>query len=139
MSLWGRKPTPPPRSADTDADRLLRTVRKLMAMIVAADGKVENAELEAFCRAYQKVSGKPLSIADAKNEVRLTDGDTNIERFLTKLKDKLDADDRKTLLRAAFEVASADGEVADAEDALLERVVRALGMSEAEAKAAIES
>jgi uncharacterized tellurite resistance protein B-like protein len=86
-----------------------------------------------------KISNRELSLADAKNEVRLTDGDTNVERFLTRMRDKLDADDRKMLLRAAFEVASADGEIADTEDALLERIVHALGMSEAEAKAAIEN
>jgi uncharacterized tellurite resistance protein B-like protein len=137
MGLFGKKP-PPQRPAESDTDQLLRIVRKVMAMIVVADGDVEAEEIEALRAAYKKICGKDLSVQDVKNEVRLTDGDSNVERFLLKVRDKLDAEDRKLVLRAAYSVANADGEVAESEDALLDRIVKALGMSDDEAKSALE-
>ncbi|MCR9160650.1 MAG: TerB family tellurite resistance protein [Nannocystaceae bacterium] len=111
----------------------------LLAMIIA-DDDVDPDEVAAAEQAYAELMGRELpegelarSAADAKAAGRCPND------VLKCLPTGLDADVQEKVLRAAFQVASADGFVLEEEDALLQAVAKAVGMDETRSRSVLAS
>lgn len=109
--------------------------RVLMSLVAVAwaDGKVEGSEssvLEGLLAGFGAAAGERDEIlAWAKTPRSLDDVPTA----------ELSAEDRELLLANAAVLSAADGEKSDSEVALLDRLVKLLGLSDEQARAIIDS
>mgnify|MGYP000235541695 CR=1 FL=1 len=109
----------------------------LLAMIVA-DEDVDPDEVAAAEQAYDEFTGHALPEGHlAQKAVEAKDAGRSATEVLQCLPTDLDDDAQSKVLSAAFRVASADGFVLEEEDALLQEVARAIGMSGDRARAVL--
>ena len=109
----------------------------LLAMIVA-DEDVDPDEVAAAEQAYDEFTGRPLPEGHlARKAIEAKDAGRSAAEVLQCLPTDLDDDAQSKVLSAAFRVASADGFVLEEEDALLQEVARAIGMSGDRARAVL--
>ena len=104
------------------------------------DGTIKEVEVQAIRRIYQQMTGKNLAAKAVKTEARqVASRRQDTARLLTQIARGLDDEGKELVVRAAVTVATADGELQDAERALLAEVGNALGMSPVHLDAAIEA
>lgn len=114
-------------------------IRRLLAAMATAYGPPDDRELSTARSVYRQVAGADLSAAELSAEVdraRRDGGDPC--PALASLAGALDDQGREALIRAAWVVATADGELRVEERALLGRVAEALGMSRAHLRGVLE-
>ncbi len=119
---------------------LHRCVKQLMIDAMLTDGTIKEVEVQAIRRIYQQMTGKNLAAKAVKTEARqVASRRQDTARLLTQIARGLDDEGKELVVRAAVTVATADGELQDAERALLAEVGNALGMSPVHLDAAIEA
>lgn len=104
-----------------------RAIRRVMVMMMMADGKIEAGEMETIQTVYEKIGGKPLSeqtILDEAEQVR-TAGKT-VTDYVKNLVGSLNPEGRELVLKSAFFVAAADGVFQDEEKEMLSELAHAL-------------
>jgi len=105
-------------------------VKRVLVLIMLADGVIDPTEVNTICDIYERVIGRPLTPAEVQAEV----DDANaqgytVEAYVRGLLGQLNERGKDTVIRAAFMVAAADGVFQDAERALLARLGKALQMA----------
>jgi tellurite resistance protein len=112
--------------------RFAVAVRRVMALITAADGVVDPAEIAMMASLYDGLVGKPISEAELREEVDFvrTEG-LEVRDYLEEVAGELNGQGKEAVVRAAIGVAMADGEFDDAEHDLVVDVGRALGLTKA--------
>lgn len=108
---------------------LERVLRRLMAMMVVADGKVDPREVDAMRTIFEEVTGEPLSEAQVKSEIRATDGDGDVVRYMKRAGLAMNLEGKRGAMRCALAVAKADGVVAPEERKLLLELAKALDLT----------
>jgi len=104
--------------------------RRVMVLMMMADGRLDEEEVETICRVYERLSGQPLTAAEVEAEVVRARGDgRSVTEFLSVLAPVLREQDRASVLRAVYRIAIADGEFAVEEQTLLVEVARALALT----------
>lgn len=105
-------------------DGALLSVMVLMSLV---DDRVTDAEVIRIRWIFEKLTDQSLAAADVHTVALQVRADqTDLDTYLGELGESLELDDRRTILDAAFWVASADGKVAHAEDAMMQRIAKAL-------------
>ncbi len=100
-----------------------------MLMMTRVDGSVDDEELTRMRWIVCKLFGDTLSEAEMRTFVASkAPVEGGIAAYLQPLEPQLGAAQKRQLLKVAFAIASADGRVVDAEDAMLVRIARALGV-----------
>ena len=117
------------QKAEREFDRVLRRV---MVMMVLADGNIDQREIQMVQEAYEKATGRPLTESQVKNEIRASDGDVDVARFLKKAGVTLNVDGKRALMRCAIAIANADGSVSPEEKKLLLDMSKALDLTKAQ-------
>jgi tellurite resistance protein len=109
-----------------------RVVKRVMALMVLADGNVDDGEIEMLRGMYKQITRLDLSEADVRAEVAAaqTDG-KGVAAWVAGVVGSLNDSGKEMVLRAAFLVANADGEFADSERKLLVEIGTALQMTPA--------
>lgn len=105
-------------------DGALLSVMVLMSLV---DGRVSDNEVMRIRWIFEKLTGSSLGQDDVLTMAEQVRTDrTDLDAYLGALGESLDLDDRRTVLEAAFGIASADGKVIADEDAMMQRIGRAL-------------
>lgn len=108
---------------------------RVMLLMMLADGDVEDAEIHRISELYASIGGEPLRDTTIRTEAEHARADRrDVEHFLADVGPRLNEHGKLAVLRCAWEVAAADGEVHDDEKALFTRLVRTLAVRPAALK-----
>lgn len=105
-------------------------LRRVVLRMVLADGRVVPSEITRVRWVLEHALGDDPGTVRLRAELEeLSRSPATVAEVVTEHRDQLDDASRRRLLRAAYFIATADGTVADAEDALLVELARALEIS----------
>jgi tellurite resistance protein len=118
-----------PGRSDAEEAEFHRAIRRIMVLMMMADGVVEEAERETVMRVYGKIAGTPLTPAELDVELLAakTDG-IGIEATCMRLAGTLNGSGKSMVIKAAFLVAAADGTFQDEERAMLAKIATSMQM-----------
>lgn len=109
-----------------------RAVRRVMALMLLADGVVDDEEIATIQQVYQQLAGAALSADEVQREIERAGAEgLGVTEALERFRGRLNDAGKEMVVRAAFLVAAADGEFAEEEQALLDEIAAALEMSPA--------
>jgi uncharacterized tellurite resistance protein B-like protein len=124
-------------AADVEADRKAfeseyeRAVRKSMAIMVLADGVVDESEIDAMTSIYNSLTGKDASREDMALEIETTKNeDLAIEDYLESINGQVNANGKELVVRALISIAYADGDFDEEEQKTLIKALSALDITE---------
>ena len=113
-------------------------VLRVMVLMTLADGRVEDTEVMRMRWIHGKVLGRTLSEDEVRTVIEaVREAGLDIEGYLERIRGDLGREGKRTLLEAAFAIATADGRVLDEEDACMLRIARALEVSPQEYRAVL--
>lgn len=126
---------------DEDAPSAREVALRVMIMVTLADGDVGEDEITRIRWVAGRLGpgGEPGSDREVRAmlaEIAAEDG-LDLGEYLTQVAPHLREDDKRSILKAAFVVACADGRVVDEEDAILGQIGRSLGISPAAYRATL--
>lgn len=99
----------------------------VMVLMCRVDDDIADAEIMRIRWIFEKLTGRKLERDDVLTVVGQVGADqTDLDAYLEQLGNELSLDDRRTVLKAAFGIAVADGKIVDAEDAMMQKTARAL-------------
>lgn len=114
-------------------------VKRVMVLMMLADGKIEPAEVETIQLIYGKLAKSELSKEDVDKEVEASKADgRGLRAYMSSLVGSLNDSGKETVVKAAYFVASADGHVSTEETNLLAELAAALEMSPAQFKTIVD-
>ncbi len=116
-----------------------RAIRRVMVAMMLADGVVDDDEIRAIRSVYEKMAGTTLSDADVQRDIQRVRNDrSDVEGVLAEFRGALNDAGKEMVIKAAYFVASADGDFSRDEQELLTRIANALEMSSAHAAGVIQ-
>jgi tellurite resistance protein len=114
-------------------------VKRVMVLMMLADGKIEDEEVETIRMIYGKLAKSELSKEDVDREVAASKADgRGLRQYLSSIVGTLNDAGKEVVVKAAYFVASADGNVSIEETNLLAELAGALEMSPSDFKGVIE-
>lgn len=114
-------------------------VKRVMVLMMMADGKMDEEEVETIRQVFGKLSGREVSKDEVDAEVAASKNEGGgLRQYLTRVSPNLNDAGKETVVRAAFYVAAADGKITEEETALLAELATALEMSPAHFKGTID-
>lgn len=129
---------------ETDPERArqatayLRAVRLVLAHMVAIDGAADAVEIATAQKVYRGITGYDVDTDVLLREARQAMRSANPVRAVRPLIGHLNDEGRRQVVRAAAQVAMADGKLHDAEQMLLFRVGAALGLDDVAVRALLK-
>lgn len=123
-----------PRQTQYQAE-FQNAVKNLMILMMVADDKTSDAEIELIQSRYRDIAHETLSrqsIIDSSETI--SDEMESVLSYILKVKATLNDVGKEYIVSAAASVALADGVLTEAEDALLQRVKTAVNMSDVHLK-----
>ncbi len=113
-------------------------LKSSMALMVLADGKVEDDELDSMLQVYSNFSEDKLTQADMRAVVdEMQNRGVSIADFCSEQANKFSVEGKSLLIRAALAIASADGAMSDEEKEGIFAMANGLGLTQAEFDAII--
>lgn len=104
-----------------------RVMRRVLILMMLADGVVEEEEIVAIQEVYAKLAGDDLDRDRIENEMHRARTDkTSLKDYLAQVASTLNDNGKELVVRAALMVAAADGDIADEEMAMLVELGNAL-------------
>ncbi len=114
-------------------------VKRVMVLMMLADGKIEPSEVETIQLIYGKLAKSELTKEAIDEEVAATKADgRGLRQYLSSLVGSLNDSGKETVVKAAYFVASADGNVSTEETNLLAELAAALELSPTKFKAIVD-
>lgn len=114
-----------------------KVIKKLLIMMILADGKVENAEIVTFHRVYHESTGRTVrDIYKEMEEVRAENKSPH--QYLKEVVHSLNQEGKEAILRASMRIAAADGDIDPSEIRMVENFGKALELKPAEVAAIID-
>ena len=114
-------------------------VKRVMVLMMMADGKVDAEEIETIRQVFGKLSKREVTQAEVDAEVSAARSEgRGLRQYLASVSGNLNDAGKELVVQAAFFVAAADGTVTEEETALLAELASALEMSPAHFKGAID-
>ena len=108
-----------------------RAVRKSMAIMVLADGVVDESEIDAMTSRYNSLTGKEASREDMALEIETTrNEDLALEDYLESINGQVNANGKELVVRALISIAYADGDFDEEEQKTLIKALSALDITE---------
>ena len=103
------------------------SLKRILAIIMMADGKVDDAQVAAACQGYEQVLGMPIDEHEMQSELSsVQDGASELIAEANRLRDQLNDNGKHAVVQAAIAVALADGPVEGAERTFLGNLAREL-------------
>jgi uncharacterized tellurite resistance protein B-like protein len=116
-----------------------RAVKRVMVMMMLADGNVESSEVERIREVFEQIAGVKLSEADVHAEADKARAEkVSLDQFLQGVAARLNDNGKELVVKAAMLVAASDGNLAEEELKLLTDIARALGMSPSHLKGVLQ-
>lgn len=115
-------------------------MRQVMVRMMLADGRIDDAEVGTICSIYEQLTGEVLPAEAVRREAAAAAGSSAaIASQLASFSGVLNDHGKEMVVRAAFFVAAADGDLAKEELALVLQVGTALGMSQHHVRAVVQA
>lgn len=112
-----------------------RALRHTMVLIMLADGVIEDKEKDTVLALLNKFGSTEISMLQLENYIKKVQSDNlEIHTYLKKICDSLNEHGKETILKCAFFVAAADGNVDDSELKLIQQMGDAMEMAPAHYK-----
>ena len=125
----------PEQAAEKFHAEFHKVIRRIMVLMMLADGEVEAAEIKLIGELYPKITDKPLSEAEIRAEIAAARQDPlTAEDYLKKVTGGLNDRGKELVIKAAYLVAAADGQFQQPERELIETIARTLEISPAHLK-----
>ncbi len=114
-------------------------IKRVMVLMMLADGVIEDEEIETIQLVYEKIAKKKLTRADIDEEVGAAKKLSRpLAAYLGELVGRLNDAGKAAVVKAAYFVAAADGKITEEETRLLAEIAAALEMSPTDFKAVID-
>ena len=111
---------------------------RVMVLMTLADGDIGDDEVIRIRWLHGRVVGRPVPEAEVRAEIEAVhDAKLDIDTYLARIRDDLGLSAKRRLLQAAFAIATADGRILAAEDAMMIRIAKALAIPPQEYRAAL--
>lgn len=129
-------------SAQNTAEKMLsekqKAIKKLLIMMILADGKVEDAEIHMFHKVYEEIANHHVvdmykEIEDVRTENKLP------HQYLKEVETMLNDEGKNDIIRASMMIAASDGDIDPSEVRMVENFGKALKMKPAEVRTIIDS
>lgn len=106
--------------------------KQVMISMLLADGHIDDNEVKMLQAQFQQITGTHVPEAELREEITYISqqGSSAIE-ILSSLAHQMNDAGKEIVIRAAYSIAAADGNIDDSEQAYMMEVGTALGMSEA--------
>jgi len=116
------------------------SLKRVLAIIMMADGKVDNAQIAAACQGYEQVLGMPIDEHKIQSELSsVQNGEAELVAEASRLRDQLNDNGKQAVIQAAIAVALADGPIEGAERTFLGNLARELKVPLTEVQTLIRS
>ena len=116
----------------------LKGIKKVMTMMMLADGKIDENEKIMMKDIYQKMTNFELSDSDIEKEIENSKTTIfGLEDLLTEVFPQLNESGRETIIKVAYWVSIADGVVDKSEEKLLIKMAKHFQISSAHLKGII--
>ena len=117
-----------------------RALKRIMVLMMLADGVVDEEEVRTIRDVYQQVTGSELAEPQVHQEIQEAQSDgRGIEDFLGGLAGNLNDASKELVLKGAFLVAAADGEFQQEEQVLLASIGTSLEMTQSHVNGVLHS
>ncbi|MEX1000999.1 MAG: TerB family tellurite resistance protein [Crocinitomicaceae bacterium] len=114
-----------------------KAVKKLLIMMILADGKVENAEIHMFHKVFKEITND--AVGDIYKEIEAVRSENKQPRqYLKEVASMLNDEGKKDILKASMMIAASDGDIDEAEVRMVENFGKALEMRMSEVKEIIQ-
>lgn len=115
-----------------------KAMRKLLIMMILADGKVEDAEIHMFHKVYKDLAND--HVVDIYKEIDEVRTENKLpHQYLKEVSSTLNDQGKADIIKASMMIAASDGDIDPSEVRMVERFGKALDMRPAEVKSIIES
>lgn len=115
-----------------------RAVKRVLALMMLADGDVHPDEIATMVNIATKVTGHPVSEAAVQQEISLAQHEAmEITEYLGNVAPFLNDEGKETIVRGAVLMAASDGEFQEEERMLLGQIGQGLQMSSAHLKGVV--
>jgi len=122
----------PDKAIAAEEAEFQKGMRRVLVMMMLADGVVDESEIEAIQAILGKLEDRVVSRAEIETEITLVKNDgSSIEKYCKGMAGYLNDSGREMVVKAAILVASADGHVDESERNALATIATALNMSRA--------
>jgi tellurite resistance protein len=116
----------------------LRAILRAMMATAAADGKVEDSEVESISSIYEQIfGGVPEKDWIRENTEQMLKDDFDIYKAISDERSVINSDLVPLVFKASYFVAASDGSIDESESEILMKIANALGMSDAEVQGAL--
>ena len=107
-----------------------KCIRRVMVLMILADGKIGDSEIQSIQQVYSRVSSSQISESDVRKEVAMAyQENLPLTDYLKKVSPYMNDNGKELVLKSAFFVAAADGVFQEEEKKLLTEIAQALQMS----------
>lgn len=122
----------PQKAADAEEAEFHKAMRRVLVLMMLADGVVEESELEAIQTILGKLEDRVVTRQEVEAEVTRAQAEkSSIETYCKSMAGYLNDSGREMVVKAAILVAGADGKFDDSERDALASIATALNMSRA--------
>jgi tellurite resistance protein len=122
----------PQKTADAEEAEFQKAMRRVLVLMMLADGVIEDAEIEAIQTILGKLEEREVSRNEVETEIaRAQSEKTSIETYCKSMAGYLNDSGREMVVKAAILVAGADGKFEESERDALASIATALNMSRA--------
>lgn len=109
-----------------------RSIKRVLTMMMLADGKIDKKELEFIKHTYSNIIGKKYSDDEINREIQeCINNPESLNEYLSAVGHKLSESGKEMIIKVAYWVSLADGEYAKSEQRLLKQISKALDVSSA--------
>lgn len=128
----------PEKEAQEEQALYIIGLKKVMTMMMLADGKIEDSEKAMMKNIYQHMTDSQLSNQDIDNEINSCKvNPMDLEDYLDKLFPQLNQPGRETIIKLAYWISISDGHFDKAEERLLKKLAKHFQISNAHLKGII--
>ncbi len=126
-----------PVSEDTKPLKNL-AIKKILIMMILADGKVENSEIQMFHKVYKESTGE--YVVDIYKEINEVQSENKQPyHYLKEIVNVLNDEGKEAIIKASMMIAASDGDIDISEINMVENFGKALEMKTARVNEIIES
>lgn len=115
-----------------------KVIKKLLIMMILADGRVEDSEIHMFHKVYRKTTG--ATVTDIYQEIEKVRSENKPPyQYLKQVSAYLNDEGKADIIKASMMIAAADGDIDPTEISMVQNFGKALEMKPAQVKAIIDS
>jgi len=114
-------------------------IKKIMILMSLADGKIEESEIDSILAIYEKITSAKMERDKLVNEIEeVKQSNKEIIDYTSSLRGQLNDQGKEMIIKAAFLIATSDGEFHETEQDLLTQISSSLDLSSAHLRAILD-